>query len=102
MFKHKILLLHFFFLYFQPLLTSSPQTSFWGKLLGTNVDCYTILKKQTLPDHPWLAWFVIRSETKQKHLQDLWYQVQKETYQNAELSPSIALKVCYILFLFFI
>lgn len=84
------------------MLTSSSQKSLWGKWLGTNVDCYTILKKQTLPEHPWLAWFIIRSETKQKHLQDLWYQIQKEMYQNAEISPYIALKVCNILFLIFI
>ncbi|KAG8195033.1 hypothetical protein JTE90_029615 [Oedothorax gibbosus] len=86
-------MIDFLFSFGNPLLTlNSKSTSYWGKLFSPNVDCYTILKKQTLPEFPWLAWFIIRSETKQKHMQDLWYQVQKEMNLNTDISPIIALK----------
>ncbi|GFY71712.1 ectopic P granules protein 5 homolog [Trichonephila inaurata madagascariensis] len=82
-----------------PLLTSPAiQSSVWNKFFGSNTESYTILRRLTLPDYPWLAWFVLRSETKQKQTQDLWFQIQKEIAKDTEMTPVAALKnVCIFL-----
>ncbi|GBM18121.1 Ectopic P granules protein 5 [Araneus ventricosus] len=77
-----------------PLLSTSSnsQSTIWSKFFGSNTESYTILRKQTLPDYPWLAWFVLKSETRQKQTQDLWYQIQKEIARDSDITPLAALK----------
>ncbi|KAF8791257.1 Ectopic P granules protein 5 like protein [Argiope bruennichi] len=77
-----------------PLLSTSSnsQTTIWSKFFGSNTESYTILRKQTLPDYPWLAWFILKSETRQKQTQDLWYQIQKEIARDCDITPLAALK----------
>ncbi|GFU39340.1 ectopic P granules protein 5 homolog [Nephila pilipes] len=77
------------------LISTTVQPSVWNKFFGSNTESYTILRKQTLPDYPCLAWFILRSETKQKQTQDLWFQIQKEIAKDMDITPIAALKkVC--------
>ncbi|XP_035218125.1 ectopic P granules protein 5 homolog [Stegodyphus dumicola] len=77
-----------------PLLTSnvSPQPSIWNKLFGSsNVEC-SLLNKLTLPEYPWLAWYVILAESKQKQSEELWNLIQEEMVKEPDMSPTTALK----------
>ncbi|CAL1278001.1 unnamed protein product [Larinioides sclopetarius] len=77
-----------------PLLSTSSntQSTIWNKIFGSNTESYTILRKQTIPDYPWLAWIVLKSEMRQKQTQDLWFQIQKEIARDNDITPPAALK----------
>lgn len=87
----------------QPLLYSnSAQKSskpFWRRIFTSNSSMNAILKRNTIPEYPWLAFFILSSEMKQKNIQVLWYKMQGEMVKQNDASPCSCLKVLF-LFLF--
>lgn len=82
-----------FFIFQAPISPRSSQLPLWNRLFYSNSSVYAILNRHTISEYPWLSWYVLFSEMKQKNVQALWLKVQKEMSRQSNGSPAICLKV---------